>query len=95
MVCGQSGSVVYVVERDTQDLLILGMLTSVQQKHGTDKTADVYQCTVMWPALAQVQAQNRHQVSDLAMVDCDTAESVKAALPSLQQDSGFASQGIL
>lgn len=68
------------------------MLTGIQKRNDADSSTPIYQGTLMWPALAQVQAQNPHKVSDLAMVDCDTREDTKEALTSLQpSDSGFSS----
>lgn len=84
---GQSGSIVYVIEKETNDLLVLGMLIRQQSQSGNDGSSPVYECTVMWPAMQQVQALNSHKVTGLCTVECDTMESTADTISSLQSSS--------
>lgn len=86
----------YVVRNDTKDLLVLGMLTGLQNKSEKDDSKVVYQCTVVWAAVHHTQRHNAHKVARLETVDCDIRESAADAISSYESlpcDSGLGSVG--
>lgn len=96
---GQSGSIVYVVKEETNELYVLGMLEGQQDKSLHDGSPPVYQCGLMWPAIHQVAHENRHKINNLCMVDREPgmvdhdsnngATAVISSLKSIGPESGI------
>lgn len=66
----------YVIKKDSADLLILGMLVGQQPIMPDDDSPPIYECTVMWPAMSQLRYENPGRIADLVMVDDDTNEFI-------------------
>lgn len=66
----------YVIKKDSTDLLILGMLVAQQALNPYDDSPPVYECAVMWPAINQIRAEHAGRIADLGMVDYETKELI-------------------
>lgn len=69
---------------------------SRQFKGPKDESPPVYKCTVMWPAIHQMEHENPGMFAELGMVHYDTKETVTSevirSLQALSPESGIAQQ---
>lgn len=74
---GNSGSAVYLLTNEAApQLVILGLLVGKVNQSISDNTTPIYECTLLWPAIHHVMAQNSHKVTGLNVI--------RPSLPSIQ-----------
>ena len=87
---GHSGSAVHLFtnEREHQ-LILLGLFVGKVNQDISDNSPPIYECTLLWPAIHHVMAQNSHKVTGLNVIrPCLRTTVTVGQLQGISLDSG-------
>lgn len=91
MVEGDSGSIVYAIDKNDKKLYALGMLIGIYRDDEISG-GNVYQATALWPCLKQIEDHMNHRIKDIQIVGIDQVSNKesKNLIPDMVSlDSGI------
>ena len=90
---GDSGSIVYTIDKDDRKLYALAMLIGVyKDEEITTGRGRIYQAAVLWPCLKQIENHLKHRIKNIQLVGVDQICGTKpeAVMRNMvSQDSGI------
>lgn len=90
---GDSGSIMYTIDKDDTQLYALGMLIGELKLDLTSKSGTIYQAIALWPALKQIEKEFGHRIANIQTVGLDDglgSRDPKVVVPRMaRMDSGI------
>ena len=68
---GDSGSIVYTIDKDDRKLYALAMLICIWKDNEISAGGRVYQAAVLWPSLKQIESHLKHRIKNIQIVGVD------------------------
>lgn len=90
---GDSGSIMYAIDKDDKQLYALGMLIGELKLDLTSKSGAIYQAIALWPALKEIEEEFGHRIANIQTVGFDHGlgnRDPKVVVPHMaRMDSGI------
>ena len=68
---GDSGSIVYTIDKDDRKLYALALLIGIWKDNEISAGGRVYQAAVLWPSLKQIESHLKHRIKNIQIVGID------------------------